>query len=252
MPENNLKFLPLGCPLLVVNLGISYSIDNRDPQKIVKEKEVLILGQQDSHYFLSPGSELNVFLVVFEPTGIYRLFGMPIHEFTNNTLQTDEIPEKDLKLLMQMITDCSFSIGNMISTCNIFFTGILHRVRTDHLYIDNAIERIILQRGAVLINDICRDMDINERTFRRRFLETTGISPKKFINIQRFHYILQLMKSPSSVDWQDIIYKCGYFDQMHLIKEFKKFCGETPVSYFSSGDFKPDPFLKQIIDTAFR
>lgn len=28
--------------------------------------------------------------------------------------------------------------------------------------------------------------------------------------------------------WTDIAYQTGYFDQMHLIKDFKKFSGDAP------------------------
>jgi AraC-like DNA-binding protein len=32
--------------------------------------------------------------------------------------------------------------------------------------------------------------------------------------------------------WTSIAYECGYFDQMHLIKDFKAFTGFTPFDFF--------------------
>ena len=32
--------------------------------------------------------------------------------------------------------------------------------------------------------------------------------------------------------WTSIAYECGYFDQMHLIKDFKAFTGFTPFYFF--------------------
>jgi AraC-like DNA-binding protein len=33
-----------------------------------------------------------------------------------------------------------------------------------------------------------------------------------------------------ALDWQDIVYHCGYYNQMHLIKDFKFFAGVTPAA----------------------
>ena len=36
------------------------------------------------------------------------------------------------------------------------------------------------------------------------------------------------------IDWHDIIYYGGYFDQSHFIKDFLKYVGRNPSDYYRS------------------
>jgi AraC-like DNA-binding protein len=35
------------------------------------------------------------------------------------------------------------------------------------------------------------------------------------------------------MSWTDIAYDCGYYDVMHLIKEFKQFANASPATVFN-------------------
>jgi len=45
-----------------------------------------------------------------------------------------------------------------------------------------------------------------------------------------------------AVDWAEMAANCGYYDQAHLIREFRSFSGLTPASYLS----KRGPFLNYL------
>lgn len=67
------------------------------------------------------------------------------------------------------------------------------------------------------------------RNLRRIFEHYTGLTPKSFSRIVRFQKMLRWMQQNPKADWNrrpDF----GYFDQAHLIKEFKLFTGRTPGS----------------------
>ena len=54
-----------------------------------------------------------------------------------------------------------------------------------------------------------------------------GITPTAFFSVYRFNKSLGLVLS-SGHRLTSIAYDCGYYDQAHFIKEFKKFTGITP------------------------
>jgi AraC-like DNA-binding protein len=37
-----------------------------------------------------------------------------------------------------------------------------------------------------------------------------------------------MRENDASLTWTNIAYECGYFDQMHFIRDFKEFAGVTP------------------------
>ncbi|WP_228446764.1 helix-turn-helix domain-containing protein [Chryseobacterium sp. 3008163] len=75
----------------------------------------------------------------------------------------------------------------------------------------------------------------SERHIERIFKECIGLNPKKFGNIVKLHFFLNLLKYKSSQsNITDLCYDAGYADQSHLIKEFKKYTGITPTQYLKN------------------
>ena len=83
----------------------------------------------------------------------------------------------------------------------------------------------------VNVDQLAYDANMSIRTFERHFIDQVGISPKLFCNITRFNYALALKFKNPQLDWTSIASTCGYYDQMHLIKDFKKFAGYTPTIF---------------------
>ncbi len=237
-----MKFLPSGFPCLILNLGSSYTIHNKNYKNGQIEKNNLILGQQDHHYFLTPDKSFHIFLIVLQPTGFYRLFGQPFHEFQNNAVEVDRF-DTDLSVLMKQLTDKHENLEDMVNLTNKFLLKKSGNFYSDYSFVEKSVEKIKITKGQISVRELSQYCNSSERTFRRRFLEATGISPKKYVQITRLHQIHKLANSNCKKNkWLDIVYKCGYYDQMHFIKEFKKFCGDTPDTFFSNNHLFPSLF----------
>ncbi|MDR2230761.1 MAG: AraC family transcriptional regulator [Flavobacteriaceae bacterium] len=99
--------------------------------------------------------------------------------------------------------------------------------------IRRALEMIIAENGTENIGQIAKELDFNIRTFERRFLTETGLSPKQFAKIIQFQTSLQQLNSKDYNKLSDIVYENGFSDQSHFIRVFKAFTGKTPKSYSS-------------------
>lgn len=66
------------------------------------------------------------------------------------------------------------------------------------------------------------------RNFERSFHSATDMSPKMPCCVTRFNKALELKLQNPKMPWTSVAHQTGYFDQMHIIKEFKKFSGHTP------------------------
>ena len=49
--------------------------------------------------------------------------------------------------------------------------------------------------------------------------------------VPRFQRALTRAYQAGDVDWSQVALDCGYFDQAHLIHDFRSFSGLTPTAY---------------------
>jgi AraC-like DNA-binding protein len=78
------------------------------------------------------------------------------------------------------------------------------------------------------VNTVAAELGVSERHLRRVFHETLGVSPKTFARLSRFHRALAAARASQRTSWADIAAASGYYDQAHLIAEFRGITGVTP------------------------
>jgi AraC-like DNA-binding protein len=75
---------------------------------------------------------------------------------------------------------------------------------------------------------VAAELRVSERHLRRIFNDVVGVSPKAFARLARFHRALSAARRVGSASWAGIATAAGYYDQAHLIAEFRAFAGTTP------------------------
>ena len=99
--------------------------------------------------------------------------------------------------------------------------------------VQRAIEAITAAQGVVDLESIARQANLSPRQFRRRCLEESGLTPKHLCRVLRFRHALSLAAGHGRPEWSGIAADAGYFDQAHLIRDFREFTGQTPMAVFS-------------------
>jgi AraC-like DNA-binding protein len=90
---------------------------------------------------------------------------------------------------------------------------------------------------ALPVDAAASELAMSRATFERRVRRHFGITPKKLARIQRFYRALEALsrarKPSESVD-------LGYFDQSHMISEFRDFSRLTPLGLLTVAAHRPD------------
>jgi AraC-like DNA-binding protein len=84
----------------------------------------------------------------------------------------------------------------------------------------------------VPLDSLIEDTGLSPRQFRRQCIAATGVSPKHLLRILRFRQA-SLAAICGQARWADLAAEFGYFDQAHLIREFREFTGHSPTSLVS-------------------
>jgi AraC-like DNA-binding protein len=90
------------------------------------------------------------------------------------------------------------------------------------------------------VRAVADDLGVSERHLRRAFHETIGMSPKAFTRLTRFHRALRAGRE-GQASWASIAALAGYYDQAHLIAEFRAIAGVTPRALL--GELRAAPTL---------
>jgi AraC family transcriptional regulator len=98
------------------------------------------------------------------------------------------------------------------------------RVRKLCEYIDSEIS------GSILVADLCTLVGLSKAHFARSFTNTFGISPYAFVARRRLDLAVSCMLH-TDAPLSDIAARCGFADQAHLSKRFRKATGWTPAAW---------------------
>jgi len=84
--------------------------------------------------------------------------------------------------------------------------------------------------GNIRVDSLSDQTGYTTRYCRKRFKEALGVSIKDYSNIMRFQNMVRIL-SQEEESLSDVVLDNGYFDQSHMIKEFKRYSGDTPYRF---------------------
>ena len=84
------------------------------------------------------------------------------------------------------------------------------------------------------IADIAAELGVSHGHLDRQFTEQVGLSPRTLARILRMRRLLDYIDVYESVAWANMAAQLGWFDQAHLIRDFKRHTGVTPAEYVAA------------------
>lgn len=91
----------------------------------------------------------------------------------------------------------------------------------------------LLEGGEVRVESVAERLGVTARHLRRAFKESVGIGPKEFARSVRLQRAVR--RAATTKDWAAIAADAGYYDQAHLIADFRQLVGLTPGAFLKRG-----------------
>jgi AraC-like DNA-binding protein len=93
----------------------------------------------------------------------------------------------------------------------------------------------LLEGGEARVESVAEQLGVTGRHLRRAFTQSVGIGPKDFARTVRLQRAVRM--AATSKDWVRIAADAGYYDQAHLIADFRELVGLTPGAFLKrAGD----------------
>ncbi|MDR2382834.1 MAG: helix-turn-helix domain-containing protein, partial [Prevotellaceae bacterium] len=168
---------------------------------------------------------------VFQPHGVKAFFSIPVHEFLGIIVSVEDIDD----IALCELQDRLLNIFNNQACVREIETFLMKRLHITKEYNHRKMAAVIraVDGGEMNVDNLCRISCLSYRQFKRVFFEYAGINPKDFLRIIRFQKMLSQWQSQPQISFAHLAYDCEFYDQSHLINEFKAFAGYTPKEYIA-------------------
>jgi len=82
------------------------------------------------------------------------------------------------------------------------------------------------------------------RWVQRSFRHAVGLTPKMLLRIRRVQRAMRLASIHPTRTWSSIAADVGYFDQSHLVRDFRDIVGATPSAFAGRERGITDAFIE--------
>ena len=222
------RIVPDGRCELVVHFGEPY----REVGAPAPQPRVVFAGQLTRPLWLEATGPSGVVGARFHPHTARAFLGMPMKQATDARLDCASLWPASTHDLVEAVTRAS-TIGTRAAAVASFV-----EVRSAAMPPDAGVSRCVAalhdSGGTLGIDAAARLAGVGRRQLERRFLDVVGISPALLANVFRFRRVFDAIERDSTRPWTDAAAAAGYFDQSHLVRDFRRFVGCTPTEFAAS------------------
>lgn len=230
LPEHSILFYPFDRP----------STEDINTKQSRTLYACTVTGPQTERNILSLGRNHLMIKIGLQPGALYRLLGQPIHTMLPyKDYDGEAVFGTQVRHALEAFAN-ALSFEAMKDIADTFMLSQLTRIRKPFA-IDHVIPEIIKYGGTIKIDTLVKKAFMSNRQFERAFKNSMGVSPKFYSRLVRFGNAWLLKETNPALTWTHVAHQCYYFDQMHLIRDFKVFAGTNPKEI--SDAFEKQSFL---------
>ncbi len=190
----------------------------------------VLFGQQTEVSNRFVGNNFLLFQIVFKPGGLFRLTGVPSHEFNNSYLDAELVFSRNIKNINEKLYEC-LNTDQMVAIVEAFLLSELTRKGIDLHRMDCVNAGLFTASSLPTVDAMAASTYLSTRQFERLFKERMGVSPKYYLKVLRFENIFRMKNTLPHLDWLSLAIHNGYYDYQHLVKDYKSFTQTTPTEF---------------------
>jgi AraC-like DNA-binding protein len=229
------RILPHGRMQLLVNLHEdelrSYHGDGFT--RLDRIRGAALSGPFSGHFAIDTAEQRHILGVSFRPGGAYPFFRVPADALREQHVELDDLWPGGGRSLRARLGEAA---GKGAPAALAALEAALVERIVRPLERDGAVDFALAAfEDDVPVTTVGERLGLSARSFIQRFTTRIGLTPKRYARIQRFQRVIAALDRGEPVSWAGIAASCGYFDQAHLIHDFRAFAGIRPGDYVAGG-----------------
>ncbi|MGZ3765633.1 MAG: helix-turn-helix domain-containing protein [Mucilaginibacter sp.] len=196
--------------------------------------DAFVYGQLGGFHDIFSEGDTEMLIIVFQPYGFFNLCGIPADELNCQIIDAYSLFGHQINSVNDSLKSAG-RYGKKISIIEGYFTSLVKGSKAPSNQLAPIVKTVMQVKGQLTVNALTKLTGYSERKLERLFHQEIGISPVKYLQIVRLHYFLSLMRSGHVKESLTLTgLESGYYDQSHLIHDFKRITGLTPTQYLST------------------
>ncbi|MCG8412147.1 MAG: helix-turn-helix domain-containing protein [Bacteroidales bacterium] len=218
------------------NINIRFNLSDT-PHRVFQNnqtstlEDVYFCGLQNkfTNAYLRFEGKINVIGICFYPDGLFPFLKIPLSEFRNQILGANEIGFKRAEKIISRLRQTNNTFERLMILENELMSLLDNSflLPNDFRFIFKSINQVY----SLPIIEHCKQNNTSLRQLERKYNKYVGVPANTYRTLNRFHKSLNQLISSEYSKLADLAYINEYFDQMHFIKDFKRFTGETPKKF---------------------
>ncbi|NJM72198.1 MAG: AraC family transcriptional regulator [Cyanobacteria bacterium CRU_2_1] len=232
------RLLPVGSMELVINLHEDRIplFDRHSRAEYGSTNGTMICGPHSEGFIINNDRQISVMGVHFKPGGNASFFALPAGELHNQIVSLEDVWKDRAVELRDRLLEAPTLETRFLVLERFLLT--MAQPPKRHPGVDFAL-REFGRSPTPSVSAVIDQIGFSTRHFNQLFRDQVGLTPKLFCRVRRLRQVLYLLAGKEQVDWLDIAFTCGYFDQAHFIHDFRAFADCTPTEYLAQRGFHP-------------
>lgn len=229
--EHTQRIVPSGLMELMFYFGEKPK--SLDAKKEISENTILS-GHQKGYYDIVVSGKLSLFSITFQPYAAKLIFDIPSNEFFDQNVPLKYIFKNIVDALECKLYEAD-TFEKKVCLAEAFLINQLQNSakQYDINRIIKSVTMINHTKGMANIDALASCACLSRKQYERIFAEYVGSTPKHFLRTVRFQSTLHKKEKNRNMPLTELAYNCGYYDQAHMINDYKLLTGITPSKYFS-------------------
>lgn len=235
------RVLPDGCAELILNFGARFE-EHRDGAREAQPL-AFVVGQMERPLLIAPTGLVDLVAIRFQPDGARAVLGVPARELTGRVVPLEAL-DRDLAAACERARE----LARPETRLRVVFSALAARAARRRVLEDpavsGALRALLATHGAARVEDLAAEAVVSRRQLERKFDEWVGLPPKRLARILRFQRVFHALEHAGG-GWAAAAVDSGYYDQSHLVRDFRELAGDCPTALEVPDDSLTRLFLRR-------